>query len=187
MSPDAIKRAIIAVAAGDDLAFIWAEPILTSMERFDINTPARAAMFLAQIAHESGGFKWRRELWGPTPAQKRYEPPSDKATELGNTEKGDGFRYRGRGLIQITGRYNYRNAGNDLGLDLEEHPELAEKPETAATIAGWYWHRHGCNGWADNDTEEAFEKVTRIINGGLNGWAHRHKLWAEAKDAIAQD
>ena len=82
-----------------------------AMDMFEINSPMREAAFLAQIAHESGELKFFEEIWGPTAAQRRYEPPSDLAKRLGNTQKGDGRRYKGRGPIQITGRFNYRKYG----------------------------------------------------------------------------
>src|SRR5258708_4383140 len=98
-----------------------------TMAEFIIDTPIRQAAFLAQVGHESGGFVWMHEIWGPTEAQSRYEPPSDLATRLGNTQPGDGKRYMGRGPIQITGRFNYRLMGPKLGLDLEQFPALLEK------------------------------------------------------------
>src|SRR4051812_35649614 len=84
----------------------WHMPITNAMAAYDVNTPKRAAMFLAQVSHESGRFQWVRELWGPTPAQTRYEGRAD----LGNLRPGDGRRYLGRGPIQVTGRSNYASA-----------------------------------------------------------------------------
>src|SRR5687767_16020907 len=94
-------------------------PFLSSaMTEFAIQTPARAAAFLAQVAHESGQFRFMEEIWGPTAAQRRYEPPGTLADTLGNTEAGDGRRFKGRGPIQITGRANYERFGKLLGIDL---------------------------------------------------------------------
>src|SRR5918993_3405914 len=100
-----------------------------TMDEFEINTPARTAAFLAQLAHESGQLRFMEEIWGPTAAQRRYEPPSTLATTLGNTEAGDGKRFKGRGPIQLTGRANYRRYGSLLGVDLESDPPLAARPE----------------------------------------------------------
>jgi len=111
---------------------LFVEPMNATIAEFGIE---RVAEFLAQIAHESGGFRYTREIWGPTPAQARYEGRAD----LGNTEKGDGSRYRGRGLIQVTGRANYRACGLALDLPLLDSPEYLERPMIAARSAGWFW------------------------------------------------
>ena len=92
---------------------------------------------------------------------------------MGNTAPGDGWRYRGRGLIQVTGKANYQNAGAALGLDLVGHPELLEQPERAALSAAWFWSASGLNELADAGL---FEMITRKINGGLNGQAERVAL-----------
>src|SRR5258706_2482797 len=98
---------------------LFVEPLNAAFLQFAINTAKRQAAFLPQVSHESNGFLWMREIWGPSPAQRAYEPPSRKAMDLGNLQAGDGFRYRGRGLIQITGRANYAACGEALALPLE--------------------------------------------------------------------
>jgi putative chitinase len=94
---------------------------------------------LAQIGHESGSLAHLKEIWGPTDQQRRYEPPSNLAARLGNDTLGDGFRFRGRGLIQITGRSNYEQVGAGLGVDLIRQPELLEEPDYAVASACWWW------------------------------------------------
>lgn len=149
-----------------------------AMREFQIDTPARQAAFLAQIAHESGHLRWLVEIWGPTAAQARYETRYD----LGNVAPGDGFKYRGRGLIQLTGRGNYKRAGDALGVDLINKPELLGEASLACRSAAWFWKTHGCNELAD---EGAFERITKRINGGLNGYAERLGLWERAKEVLA--
>lgn len=157
--------------------------LLSAMTEFSINTPARAAAFLAQIAHETGGFRWFEEIWGPTPAQLRYSPPSKLAATLGNVKAADGWRYRGRGAIQLTGRSNYRKYGLILGLGwkLEENPEMAAKPDLAYRIAACYWKTKGLNELADLSS---FVTITKRINGGLNGYADRVRYWNRARKAL---
>lgn len=149
-----------------------------AMTRYRIDSPVRAAAFLAQIGHESGQLRYVREIWGPTPAQARYEGRQD----LGNVQPGDGKRYMGRGLIQVTGRANYQKAAAALGLPLVEQPELLEQPEQAAMSAAWFWQSHGLNELADAGQ---FQTITRRINGGLNGQAERVALWETAKRVLA--
>ncbi len=148
---------------------------------YEINTPLREAAFLAQIAHESGELKFWEEIWGPTAAQKRYEPPSDLARRLGNTQPGDGKRYKGRGPIQITGRANYRKYGGLLNFDLEGNPDLAATPQVGLQVACMYWKTNGLNELADASD---FVTITRRINGGLNGLADRQKYYEKAKNAL---
>ncbi|SOY56881.1 glycoside hydrolase family 19 protein [Cupriavidus taiwanensis] len=158
-------------------------PLTDAMTRFDIDTPARAAAFLAQVAHESGQLVYVKEIWGPTGSQRRYEGRAD----LGNTQAGDGKRFMGRGLIQITGRRNYLLCGRGLGLDLVTMPELLEQPMAAAASAGWYWQSNNLNRFADSGD---FKALSIAINGrnkatGLpNGWDDRLKYWARAKVAL---
>lgn len=154
-------------------------PVLnTAMQRFQIVGAKRVAAFIAQIGHESGQLVHVREIWGPTPAQAKYEGRKD----LGNTVPGDGFKYRGRGLIQITGRANYAACGEALGLDLINQPELLEQPKNACLSAAWFWAMKGLNNLADAGE---FNTITRRINGGLNGLEDRLKLWAKAREVLA--
>ena len=144
---------------------------------YDITTPARIAAFLAQVGHESGGFRYTTEIWGPTPAQQRYEGRKD----LGNTQPGDGMKFKGRGLIQITGRNNYYECGSVLGWDFITSPELLEQPVNACRSAAWFWASRGLNDRADMGD---FERITKRINGGLNGYQERLVYHARAKTAL---
>ena len=156
----------------------------TAMTEFAIATAARAAAFLAQLAHESGQLRYMEEIWGPTDAQKRYEPPSTLAAKLGNTEPGDGKRFKGRGPIQITGRANYRRFGDLLGIDLVSDPGRAAVPDLAFRIAGLFWATNGLNELADYASTDAFREITRRINGGLNGLADRERFYAVARAGL---
>lgn len=143
-----------------------------------IVTPERIRAFLAQIGHESGRLRHVREVWGPTDAQRRYEWRAD----LGNTEPGDGHRYMGRGLIQITGRANYAAASEALGEDFIASPALLETPRWASLSAGWFWASRDLNALADAGE---FDRITRRINGGQTGRADRLALHAAAHQVIA--
>jgi putative chitinase len=143
------------------------EPAFTHAQ---INTPERIAMFIAQIGHESGSLRYDEEIWIDSPAQLRYEPPSALATKLGNTETGDGYRFGGRGLIQLTGRYNYTYFGNALGIDLIASPDLAKEPHHSTQIACEFWQQRDCNLLADN---RDLRGTTLRINGGLNNFQDR--------------
>ncbi|WJJ95087.1 glycoside hydrolase family 19 protein [Neopusillimonas aromaticivorans] len=155
----------------------WYPHVRAACLEYGITGQVRVAAFLAQVGHESGGFRHTREIWGPTPAQQRYEGRAD----LGNTEPGDGSRFRGRGLIQITGRYGYQKASKALGIDLIAVPEQLELKPMAARSAAWWWATHGCNEIADAGD---FERLTRRINGALNGYPDRIARWAKAKAAL---
>jgi putative chitinase len=160
-------------------------PFLTAaIDEFAVATPARIAAFLAQLAHESAQFRFMEEIWGPTAAQRRYEPPSTLAATLGNTESGDGFRFKGRGPIQITGRANYGRFGSLLGLDLVADPARASRPDVAFRIAGLFWSKKGLNELADERTDEAFREITRRINGGFNGLPDRQRFYAVARTVL---
>ena len=154
-------------------------PLLNAaMVHYQIIGPKRVAAFIAQIGHESGQLKYVKEIWGPTAAQARYEGRKD----LGNTVAGDGSKYRGRGLIQITGRANYMACGEGLGLDLIKQPELLEKPQHACMSAAWFWATKGLSTLADAGQ---FDKITQRINGGQNGAADRQALYARALKVLA--
>ena len=150
------------------------KPLQNVAEQFSINTPERFTMFIAQIAHESGEFRYMKEIWGPTSTQLKYEGRKD----LGNTVEGDGKRFLGRGPIQITGRANYTECGKALGIDLISNPQLLEDPFIGLQSAGWFWSTRNLNDIADKGD---FTLVTRRINGGTNGLEDRKKYYERAK------
>ena len=144
-----------------------------AMPRYDINTPHRVASFLAQILHESGGFMYVKEI----ASGKAYEGRKD----LGNTEVGDGVKFKGRGLIQTTGRANYKRVGTDFGIDLINKPELLETPKWAVESACHFWKSHNLNAICE---AHDVTKVTKIINGGKNGLAERIYYFEKATDIL---
>ena len=152
----------------------YVEPLNAAMVEFDINTPEREAMFLAQVAHESGGFNYVREL----ASGEAYEGRKD----LGNTEAGDGVKYKGRGLIQITGKANYRDCGAALGCDFVAEPASLERADFAARSAAWFWSTRKLNEIADRGD---FLLVTKRINGGTNGFADRQAYYKRASEVLA--
>jgi putative chitinase len=174
MTADDIRK--IMPLAGK-LADMFAAPLTAAMAEFGIDTPQRRASFIAQVAHESGQLHFTRELWGPTPAQRGYEG----RTDLGNTCPGDGFRYRGRGLIQITSRANYAACGAMLGFDVLNNPELLEGPTLASRSAGWLWRKRGLNELADADNQV---EICKRINGGMNGLAERLAFYKDARKVM---
>ena len=139
----------------------------------DITTSRRICHFLAQAAHETDGFRTLEEYGGPA-YFIRYEGRRD----LGNIQAGDGIRYHGRGIFQLTGRANYRRFGRRIGLDLEAEPERAKEPETSLRVAFAYWAERAINPAADADD---VERVTKLINGGRNGLAERARYLEKAK------
>ena len=139
-------------------------------ERFEVDTTLRFAHFIAQVAHESGELRYVRELASGMKDEGRKD--------LGNFYPGDGPRYKGRGLLQITGRKNYQVVGEALGLNLLDNPWLLEQPEWAVASAFWFWDRHKLNTWADKDDVVT---ITKRINGGTNGLADRKKFLLAAK------
>ncbi len=153
-----------------------------ALQAYGFDTVLRTAAFTAQLAHESAEFRFMEELWGPIAAQLRYEPPGDLAARLGNTQPGDGKRFKGRGALQITGRFNYKKYGDLLGIDLVGEPQRAAQADVAFATAGLFWKTNGLNELAD---AEQFVTITRRINGGTNGLADRQRYYALAKAALA--
>ncbi len=173
-----------AMGCSQERAMHFARPLAEACERFSIDTPARLAAFLAQIGHESGGLRYVTEL----ASGEAYEGRKD----LGNIHQGDGPRYKGHGLIQITGRANHAEmrpllilAGYDDVPDFEAHPERLTDPRWAAASAAAYWHKRNLNALADAGRPEDFTRITKRINGGLNGQADRLARWERAKAALA--
>ena len=144
----------------------------TAMARWEIDHPKRVAAFLAQVGHESGQLRYVKEL-GSDSYLARYDTGS-LAKRLGNTPEadGDGQRYCGRGLIQVCSRALF---GDERLL---AQPQMLEQPRWACESAAWFWHSRGLNALAD---QGEFNRITRHINGGLNGLAERLQLWARAR------
>lgn len=142
--------------------------------KFSILDTRERAFWLGQLGHETGLGKWLEELWGPTPAQSRYEGRAD----LGNTRPGDGHLFRGRGLIHLTGRYNYERFSRDTYGDLRVamYPDMVARLPDAAYAAGWFWRVNGCG----KLVEKGIEAVTRCVNGGTNGLSDRVRLTERA-------
>ena len=163
-------------------AEIFLAPLNAAMEEFEINTPTRQAAFLAQIAHESGSLHYVREL-----ASGAAYDTGRLAERLGNTpeDDGDGERYRGRGLIQITGTANYSACSAALygeSRHLLDHPELLELPDAACRSAAWFWKAKGLNELADAGD---FLRITKRINGGTNGMQDRLDHWKRAQAVLS--
>jgi putative chitinase len=163
---------LLAQAAGipAERAALWVAPLAAAFQYAACGTIKRQAAFIGQVGHESGCFKYVREVWGPTPAQIRYEGRKD----LGNDKPGEGYFYRGRGLLQITGKANYRRITERLSgqacPDFATHPEALEEPRWAALSAADYWADRQLNRYADAGD---WKRLTRAINGGYNGLADR--------------
>lgn len=150
-------------------------------EKYEITGKPRAAAWLATVLHESGDLRYVRELADGT----RYENRAD----LGNTHPGDGAKFRGRGLIQITGRENYRRCGEAMGLNLLDHPELLEEDANAAQSAGWFWHDRKLNPLAD---ERDFLRIQIKVNGRMkdgypNHWGPRLHRYTQLMNSMAWD
>lgn len=191
---------------------IWIAPLNDAMARFEIDTPDRAAAFLAQLAHESAettrlteGLSYSRPerlcaVWPKrfptTSAALPYVKNPEKLANFvyanrggnGDAASGDGYRYRGRGLFQLTFKDNYRLAGDALNIALVDTPDLVATPPVAALTAAHYWQRLGLNALADHqpgdDDVKDFEQISIRINGGRVGLAERKKYWAQAQAAL---
>lgn len=182
----------------------WLDALEPEMVRFAIDTPVRQAAFLAQIAHESREMQRLEEnlnysaqrLMEVFPNYFRFQhdaelyarKPEEIANKVyanrngnGGIDSGDGWRYRGRGPIQITGRANYRDCGKAIGEPLEDHPETLLVPAIGCAAACWWWSMRGLNALADAGR---FEDLTRRVNGGLNGLADRRMYWARAREVL---
>ena len=162
----------------------YAKPIMQTMQTYAIDhNSLRVAHFLAQVGHESGELRYSKEIWGPSAAQRRYEGRRD----LGNTQPGDGKRFMGHGLIQLTGRRNHTKFGEAVNVDVLTRPEvIANDPNLSALAAGWYWDSgnptgQSLNRYADRDD---LLTITRRINGGTNGLNDRRRLYYRACDAL---
>jgi len=141
-----------------------------AMREFNITNVNRIWMWLAQVGHESGSLRYMEEI----ASGAAYEGRKD----LGNTQRGDGVRFKGRGPIQITGRYNYTEAGKALNLPLVQQPQIAAQPQHAFRISAWWWRKHGLNEISDRDDVLG---ATRRINGGTRGLADRQKRYNVAR------
>lgn len=198
---DTIRRILDAMGVRPETAGLFAPYLYDAVVKWGVSVAA-LPMFLAQLAHESRMFERMVESLNYTKAAqirrtwpKRFANNSAAvafvrkperlanfvyADRIGNGDaaSGDGWKYRGRGLIQVTGKDNYRDAGEALGLPLLEEPELLEEPVHAADAAGWFWKSHGLNRFASNIND-----CTRAINGGLNGLPDRMRLYNRASAA----
>jgi len=181
----------------------WFEPLQETFEKYQINTPKRQACFIGQCMHESGGFKFLKEnlnysakaLMNTWPSRfpdmdtaEKYERQPEKIANkvysgrMGNTEDGDGAKYIGRGLIQLTGKDNYKAFGEAIGEDLVSNPQLVEEPRYAALSAGWFWNRKQLNLLAD---AMDITTMTIRINGGKIGIDDRIAKINKALDVLA--
>ena len=149
--------------------------MLSEMPAHDISNAFRVASYLAQIGHESGCLRYVEEI----ASGARYEGRKD----LGNVRPGDGRRFKGRGLIQITGRANYARCAEALGIDCLRQPQMLCQPEWAVKSSLWFWDVHDLNAYADNDD---LRGQTKVINGGYNGYEDRQQLYVRALRILGQ-
>ena len=169
--------ALVNVGVRTSRAEEFAKPLTLAMEEFGIVTPLEKAAFLANGLHETMMLRYLREIWGPTPAQQKYE----NRPEMGNTNPGDGYRNRGGGFIHLTWGINYEATGKAIGVDLKNHPELIAEPVVACRSAGHYWYSHNLNRVLK---ESGFKAVVKVINGAYNGLDKRERLFALLKKEL---
>jgi len=199
---------LVAMGASPANAAKYCKAYNDACERYDITSQARICAFVSQTFEESGCLSRTREnlnytienlmtVWphsfpnAQSTAGYVMNPEALANKQYGrrddNTQPGDGWKYSGRGVIQITFRDNYEPCGKSLGIDLVNHPELLEQPEYAVMSAGWYWRDQAhCNELADGDSVEAMTEITRKINGGLTRLTLRLDLWRKAKSVFAE-
>ena len=163
------QLAIIAIFAKESVIMTYAPLLAKYMCEHEINNLYRKSAFLATIIHESGSFNYTKEIASGI----AYEGRKD----LGNIYSGDGVRFKGRGLIQITGRNNYQLVSDAFGVDFIANPELLEQPEWATAVSAFWWQNAGLNKIADT---KDFRHVTRMVNGGYNGMTDRQKWYDRA-------
>ena len=200
--PIAVQQLLQILPNAGQVAGVFVPVLNTAMSRYQIIGLKRVAAFIAQVGHESSQLMHLLESLSYSADALRKTWPSrfdmDLASatarkpeqianiaygnRMGNSTPGDGWKYRGRGLIQITGKSNYRACGEALGLDLIAQPELLEKPQHACMSAAWFWATNGLNTLADAGK---FEAITQRINGGQNGAADRQALYARALKVLA--
>lgn len=178
----AVELALAAVCPtlGEGKIKIYAGMLWEVCQKYSINTRARLAAFVAQLAHESGGFRYLEEIWGPTKQQLRYGV-GKLAKALGNRGPEEGYIFRGRGWIQLTGRANYEKYGQRIGLDLVTNPALAAQPHVAFLIAAEFWTENKLNDLADKGM---FKGITKSINGGYRGLVDRIAKYRVADKAL---
>jgi putative chitinase len=178
----------------------WLNPLKDTFDKYDISTPKRQAAFIGQCQHESNNFKTLEEnlnykpetlmkVWPSRfpdlPTAMKYAHNPEKIANkvyggrMGNgvEETGEGWKYHGRGLIQLTGKENYANCGSGINVDLLSNPNLLTLPEYATLSAGWFWGKRGLNSLADS---QDYETMTKRINGGLIGLDDRKAKIANA-------
>jgi putative chitinase len=165
----------------EDQANTYLGPLNEIFKKYQIDSPLRIAHFLAQVGHESKDFNNFIELGDDTYFEK-YEPGTTAGDILGNTEKGDGKKFKGRGMIQLTGRWNYGALGKEVNVDFIESPEKLETPEYAVLASGWFWTKlKKINPLADSDDVKA---VTKAVNGGLTNIEDRENRLTITKKAL---